>query len=137
MFVTYLLVVIDTIDHRLTVVNAGHPGLLIRRVGGRLEAMSNKALSLPLGVEPGESFRAVQTALEPGDLVVLFTDGVVEALDASGRTLGLERLKHALLAAPANPMSAGEALVQTVRKHAGTRTQSDDLTILCIGRPGA
>lgn len=136
MFVTFLLAVIDMVDHRLTVVNAGHPGLLIRRADGRMETLSVKALALPLGVEPGETFRAVQTQLGPGDLVVLFTDGVVEALDAAGRTLGLERFKQALLAASTVPSIAGETLVQTVREHAGVRTQSDDLTILCIGRPG-
>ncbi len=136
LFVTFLLVVVDTLEHWVTVVNAGHPGLWVRRAAGRVEALNAPVLSLPLGVELDETFRAVSTTLEPGDTVVMFTDGVIEALDIAGQPLGLERLKQALLAAPSQPAVAGEALVQTVRHHAGARTQSDDLTILCIGRPG-
>jgi serine phosphatase RsbU (regulator of sigma subunit) len=135
MFVTFLLAVIDMVEHRLTVVNAGHPSPLVRRAGGHLEVPAARALSLPLGVEPGEPFRSLSTTLGSGDLVVLYTDGVIESLDAKGRTLGVERLKQIVHAASPRPDAAGEAVVQAVRRHAGARAQSDDLTLLCIGRP--
>jgi serine phosphatase RsbU (regulator of sigma subunit) len=135
MFVTFLLAVVDMAEHRLTVVNAGHPSPLVRRASGHLEVPAARALSLPLGVEPGEPFRSLSTTLGPGDLVVLYTDGVIESLDAKGRTLGVERLKQIVHAASPRPDAAGEAVVQAVRRHAGARAQSDDLTLLCIGRP--
>ena len=79
-------------------------------------------------------YRPVAVALEPGDLVVLYTDGVTESLDRDRQPLGVERLTAALAAAPQGVAAAGEAILAAVREHAVGRSQSDDITIVCFER---
>ncbi len=72
--------------------------------------------------------------LEPGDLVVLYTDGVTESMNQDRQEFGVERLKKVLAAAPESAAAAGEAILGAVREHAIGRSQSDDITIVCFER---
>lgn len=137
MFVTFLLLVLDPTENEIAVVNAGHLGPLLRRAQGRLEIVRSKAISLPLGVEPSEPFRVVTTRLEPGDRVVLYTDGVVDALNAAGRALGQDQLRQVLQSTPPGAHAVGEAILEAVRRHSTGRPQTDDITLLCLSRPRA
>ena len=78
---------------------AGHLPPLVRRAGGEVETLP-VGQGMPLGVEPAADYATAVAALEPGDLVVLYTDGLVErrtgTLDG-----GLDRLRAALAAGPA------------------------------------
>ena len=132
-FVTFLLVLVNGDSHELTVLNAGHPPPMIRRDGGRLEIVSATMVSMPLGVRDDETYAAATTTLGPGDVVVLFTDGV-ETMSLSGELLGMERLRRMIEEAPPGVTSVGEAIRETVRLHSVGRSQFDDITILCFGR---
>ena len=70
-FVTFLLAIVNGERHELTFVNAGHPAMLIRRAGGRLEPIGNLSAALPLGIQDNEPYTAATTALNPGDVVVV------------------------------------------------------------------
>jgi phosphoserine phosphatase RsbU/P len=132
-FVTFLLAIVDGERHELTVVNAGHSALLIRRDGGRLEPIGDHSTALPLGVQDNETFSAVTTALDPGDVVVLFTDGV-DAMGLDGQLFGAERLNRAIVKATPGVASVGEAIRDAVERYSEGRPQFDDITILCFGR---
>ena len=93
MYITFILVVLDVESHRLSVVNAGHPCPLIRRRDGRLEEFGRSASGLPLGIMPDYAYECVETVLEPGETVVLYTDGVTDAMDAKGDRLGEAQLR--------------------------------------------
>ena len=69
-----------------------------------------------------------------GDVVVLYTDGVSEALDNEGRLFDNERLTQTLAAAPSEVGKVGESILDAIRRHVGGCTQSDDITLLCLGR---
>jgi sigma-B regulation protein RsbU (phosphoserine phosphatase) len=69
-----------------------------------------------------------------GDVVVLYTDGVNEAMDNAGRLFGIELLRQTLATAPSEVGKVGEAILNAVRRHAAGCTQSDDITLLCFGR---
>jgi sigma-B regulation protein RsbU (phosphoserine phosphatase) len=133
-FITFLLALLDGERHELTAVNAGHMGLLIRRSGGRIELIAQEQGGLPLGVAAGQSFQPVQTPVGPGDVVVLYTDGVTEARGVEERLFGLQRLREALASAPGGVPSVGEAILAAVLGHAAGHPQSDDITLLCFGR---
>src|SRR5204862_3846150 len=84
-------------------VRAGHPKPMLRRAkGGGCEELEGQGL--PFGVDKGPRFAAAleerAVDLEPGDLLLLYTDGVIEAGPAAAQ-FGVERVKEALLAAPA------------------------------------
>ena len=88
LYITFLLVVLDVNVHRLSVVNAGHPCPLIRRRDGRLEEFGRSASGLPLAIMPDYRYEMAETTLEPGETVILYTDGVTDAMNAAGDRFG-------------------------------------------------
>jgi serine phosphatase RsbU (regulator of sigma subunit) len=133
-FVTLALTQLDARTHRMTVLNAGHMDPIVRRADGAIEAVGPEGAGPPLGVDAHAIYRPVTIALEPGDLVVVYTDGVTDGLDRDDRPFGEERLRQALAAAPQGATAAGEAIGTSVREHSAGRTQFDDITIVSFGR---
>jgi serine phosphatase RsbU (regulator of sigma subunit) len=133
-FITFLLALVDGERHEVTAVNAGHLGLLMRRADGRVEVFGQEQAGVPLGITAGESYVPVQTPLDQGDVVVLYTDGINEAMDGDGRQFGVRRLQEVLASAPGGAPAIGEALLAAVRRHAAGEPPSDDMTLLCFGR---
>lgn len=133
-FVTFLLVLLDTERHEMTVVNAGHMSPMIRRSDGRIEVIGEKEAGPPLGIVEDQVYEALSTSMSRGDVVVLYTDGVSEALDNEGGLFDNERLTQTLAAAPSEVGKVGESILDAIRRHVGGCTQSDDITLLCLGR---
>jgi serine phosphatase RsbU (regulator of sigma subunit) len=138
-YVTLLLTLLDTERHHLTVVNAGHTHPIIRRASGAVEQVGGGRHGMMLGVEAAERYTASDVDLGPGDIVVLFTDGINEAMNPQGKLLGMPRLLQAVAEAPGDVNSMGNHILRVVRDHAAGRPQSDDIALLCFGRtaPGA
>jgi serine phosphatase RsbU (regulator of sigma subunit)/pSer/pThr/pTyr-binding forkhead associated (FHA) protein len=133
-FVTLLLVTVDARDHRLTVLNAGHLCPIVRRAGGAIEPVGDAETGLPLGIDPETTYRTAATTLGPGDVVVLLTDGVTEAMSRDGAQFGMSGVEGVLAATPGGPAPAGEAILRAVRAHAAGRDQSDDIALIVFGR---
>ena len=134
MYITFILVVLDVESHRLSVVNAGHPCPLIRRRDGRLEEFGRPASGLPLGIMPEYAYECAETVLEPGETVVLYTDGVTDAMDANGERLGEAQLRDSLLCARRGAAAAGNEVVHAIQRHVAERPQFDDITLVCLAR---
>jgi phosphoserine phosphatase RsbU/P len=134
MFITFLLVVIDVDRHRLTVVNAGHPCPFIRRRDGRLEEIGKGISGLPLGIAAESGYQIAETTIGPGEIVILYTDGVTDAMNSANDRFGEARLKHSILAAKPGATCVGEAVIRDVQAHVVDRAQFDDITLVCIAR---
>lgn len=92
MLVTFCAILLDPQEHRLQIANAGHPFPYILRRTGSVEEVVLPAV--PLGSQIRRRLVSVsECALEPGDGVILYTDGYYEALDAAGEAFGYERFK--------------------------------------------
>jgi sigma-B regulation protein RsbU (phosphoserine phosphatase) len=133
-FVTMVLAEIDPRSHHMTVGNAGHMDPLVRRASGAIEGVGRSGAGTPLGVTPRAVYKSVAVALEPGDLVVLYTDGVTESMDRDRQPFGVERLMEVLAGASQGVAAVGEAILAAVRDHAAGRSQYDDITIVCFER---
>jgi serine phosphatase RsbU (regulator of sigma subunit)/pSer/pThr/pTyr-binding forkhead associated (FHA) protein len=133
-FVTFLLILLDARRHQLTIVNAGHMGPLIRRAGGRLEVVGQDRSGPPLGVVEDQAYEAVTAKITSGDVVVLYTDGLTDALSPDGQPFGSDRLERCLATAPPGASSVGQAIQSAVRSHTAARDQFDDITLICLGR---
>ena len=72
--------------------------------------------------------------LEPGDSLLLYTDGVTEARNARNEVYGLARLTETMGKSEADVESMGTAILADVRRFAGSRPASDDLTMVAVGR---
>jgi phosphoserine phosphatase RsbU/P len=136
-FVTLVLAEIDPRSHRLTIANAGHLLPLIRRADGTIEEVGDEVSRMPLGARSEEVYSSMAVALGPGDVVVLYSDGVTDAMDQNHERFGDDRFDRALVEAPQGADAVGEALLAAVRDYAAGRSQFDDITLVCFGRnPG-
>jgi sigma-B regulation protein RsbU (phosphoserine phosphatase) len=133
-FITFLLAVIDSNGRELTLVNAGHMAPFIRRADGTVDEVGEDHGGPPLAIVPGQTYTSACVPLEPGDVVVLYTDGVTEAMAPDGCLFTAERLKHTLGRTPGGAAAVGEAIIDAVRRHAAGRSQSDDITLVCFSR---
>jgi len=127
-FVTLLLVAADPGANRLRYVNAGHQPLLLLR--GDDVVQPDEADGI-LGLEPKQRFAEHVLELRPQDFVLLYTDGVVEAMDFEGRLFGRDRLLAALRQyGTLKPDQALRNILWDVRRFVGLAEQSDDLTMV-------
>lgn len=90
-------------------------------------------VGLPLAIVD-RPYEATTLLLEPGDCIVLYTDGVTEVRSPAGELYGEARLQAVVHAAPADVTALGEAILADVRKFADGRPMADDLTLVCFGR---
>jgi serine phosphatase RsbU (regulator of sigma subunit) len=129
-FVTATVATLDKADGAMRVVNAGHPQPWLAR-GGSVAALDLYA-DYPLGLFPGVDYREQVVPLEPGDRVLLVTDGVIEASSPDGEELGDERLRE-LVAATRDqlPTEAVRRITRAVIDHRGGPLR-DDATVVCV-----
>lgn len=121
----------DTGRKRLTYINAGHNPPVLRRPSGEIERL--EASGLPLGIMLERGYIEHETAFASGDLLVVFTDGVVEAENSAEEEFGEARLLACLNAM--QPVSAAEALraiISSVDAFVGPTRQHDDITALVM-----
>jgi sigma-B regulation protein RsbU (phosphoserine phosphatase) len=95
--------------------------------------LSKEIIDLPLGLIAGTSYRQTAVQLEPGDLLLLYTDGVSESYDESGEQLGLERLLSIARSLPTeSAVAAGKELLTAVARFRGTAPPADDETVVAL-----
>ncbi len=129
-FMTLAVLAYDPATRRGRLTNAGQ--LAPYRIsGGRVVPLSLPGL--PLGLFPDRTFPTQEYSFAAGDLVVLLTDGFVEAVDGNDEAFGFERLE-ALLARHAADGAAAlrDALLAAIRAHTGDRPADDDRTLLIL-----
>jgi len=137
-FVTLVAAVLDPATHAVTLVNAGHPSpLLSRRATGTIEEAATAAnAGPPIGIFDGYNYACCRAELRPGDDLLLFSDGVTEAMDAKGRQLKMRGARAAFGGAALAAPQRGEQLIRAVKQHAAGCAQADDITVVCFGRAG-
>jgi sigma-B regulation protein RsbU (phosphoserine phosphatase) len=133
-FITLLALELQTTTHEIRFANAAHLLPIRRRADGSVELLGRGKVGLPLGIEPSAPYWTVSDRLEPGDCVVLLTDGITDATDERGETFGLEAVLEAIRQSPPSPAEIGAAVLGAVRQHAGAAPIFDDQALLCIMR---
>jgi serine phosphatase RsbU (regulator of sigma subunit) len=133
-FVSILMAALDVSSRRVRCVNAGQSRPLLLR-GNRVSELQTPGARFPLGVMESPIYQASDIQLIPGDSLLLFTDGVTEAMNNSEEMFGDERLKSLFQSlALKHPRSVDmvNALKEEIVNFAGTARQHDDLTIVVI-----
>jgi serine phosphatase RsbU (regulator of sigma subunit) len=134
-FVTGVFATIERSSRRMAYVRAGHTRPLLRRAAGGCLELEGEGL--PFGVDEGRRFASGlderEVGLAPGDVLLLYTDGVIEAGPASGQ-FGVERLKQALLASPAEGTARAilDWVVGALDGFLGPQALGDDVTLVCL-----
>ena len=136
MFVTVIYAVFDPETGVLTYANGGHNNPLLVHADGTSEELSHTG-GVALGVMPGLEYAESSITLDAGDTLVLYTDGVSEAMNSEGEEFGMDRFREIFVDHPPNSArDTNEAILQAVHDFAGDTPQSDDVTCLVIQRVG-
>ncbi len=134
-FVTLAAAVVDPATHSVTLVNAGHPSPMLRRASGELlEAAPKEVAGLPIGVLDGYEYGGCEIRLEPGDTLLIFSDGVPDAMDIREKAFGSSGIEAAIAGSGLTARALGERVVKAVKQHAAGRSQFDDITLVAFGR---
>jgi phosphoserine phosphatase RsbU/P len=133
-FITFVLIILDPATHEMCVGNAGHMSPMIRRADGTVEELDGKTIGVPLGIVEDFVYHPVQRTLQPGETVVIYSDGVSEAMNAASELYGPERLIRTIADGRAQAEDVGQRILQDVKAHAGERPQNDDITLMVFGR---
>src|SRR5499427_3745077 len=112
-------------------INAGHPSPILMRHGTAEEAFTEG--SFPVGLVPEAEFSTTTLRLEPNDTLVLFSDGVTEAMDPEEQLYGVGRLRAVLVGKNEMPLDEiQKTVLESVENFARGARQADDLTILLV-----
>lgn len=118
-------------DGHLEFINAGHPSPFLIRRGVAEEAFTEG--SYPVGLVPEAQYTAACVKLEPGDTLVLFTDGVTEAMDPDEQLFGVPRLRQVLTGQTQCPLEhLQKCILEAVENFTRGAHQADDLTLLIV-----
>jgi len=130
-FTTAFLAEFDPASRTLTYVNAGHNAPILRRNSGAMERL--EAGGLPLGINLEAEYQSAQATLQSGDWLVIFTDGVVEAMNAAGQEYEEQRLLNVLQAGvTATPEELLRRLMSDLDAFVGDAPQHDDVTCMLV-----
>jgi sigma-B regulation protein RsbU (phosphoserine phosphatase) len=132
MFVTMVFLSLDLTQQVLRFSNAGHTTPLLLR-GGKVTPLEYaEARCLPVGVEARVEVAEAQVKLLPGDVLVLYTDGIIEARSMTGEFYGVERLHAVLQRTGGTARQVLEAVLADLDKFVEDAPQADDQTVVCV-----
>ena len=118
-------------DGHLEFINAGHPSPMLIRQNVVEEAFTEG--SYPVGLVPDAEYTAVCLKLQPGDTLVLFSDGVTEAMDPDEQMFGVPRLRETLEGNSDTDLDQiQKTVLESVENFARGARQADDLTLLLV-----
>lgn len=129
-FMTLFYGVLDPASGVLRFANAGHPFPLLRCDQGLVELGEG---ALPLGLWPDYRATPCDVLLAPGDLLLLYSDGIPESVSAGGEDFGFERLEK-LAASPGTAQQVHDRVVASLDAHLGEETLRDDMTLVVLER---
>jgi serine phosphatase RsbU (regulator of sigma subunit) len=132
MFVTCLVALLDSRSGRLHYANAGHDLPYLRHADGGSEEL--RATGMPLGLMPNMSYEEKEITLEPGESVLLYSDGLVEAHDPQREMFGFPRMQGFVGAHP-DAATLIDSLLGELERFTGEEwEQEDDITLLTLKR---
>jgi phosphoserine phosphatase RsbU/P len=134
LFVTLFFGVLDPASGDITYVNAGHnPPLFYRAAEDDLTLL--KATGMPLGIDPAANFGQRTIHMQPGDFLVLYTDGITEAFDENMTEFGIDRLQRVVYdVRSASVEEIQSSLLRTVNDFIENTAPADDITMIVVKR---
>jgi serine phosphatase RsbU (regulator of sigma subunit)/anti-sigma regulatory factor (Ser/Thr protein kinase) len=132
MFVTCLFGVLEPATGRFVFANAGHNLPCVRTEEGIVEP---RATGLPLGLLPDSDYKEIEAWIRPGDKMLLYSDGLVEAHSPDRELYGFERLREAVAAEAGSGSDLIDDLLERLHAFTGAAwEQEDDITVVTLGR---
>ena len=128
-FVSLFYGVLDAKTRRLTYCNAGHPPPLLLRDGKVTELTSN---NMVLGIDPAEPYEQVIIDLRKGDVLLMYTDGLTDAMNFQHETYGKKRLVEVFEKGGETAETIAQHILWDMRRYAGLTRRNDDVTMIVV-----
>jgi sigma-B regulation protein RsbU (phosphoserine phosphatase) len=128
-FVTLFYGVLNAQTRRFTYCNAGHPPALLLRAGQITELSGD---NMVLGISPDEDYKQFMTDLQKDDLLLLYTDGVTDAINFDGERFGRQRLSEVFKAGGPTAEAVAQNVLWELRKFVGLVKRPDDITLIVV-----
>ncbi|WP_455205761.1 PP2C family protein-serine/threonine phosphatase, partial [Kaarinaea lacus] len=120
-------------EHVLSYCNAGHPAPILKRAVKPCELIHlDESVGIPLGVNPEGTWQSATVDMHPGDILILYTDGLTEAVSASGEQFGLARLESIVYDTENDPHILLEKIENALLEHQQGLDQTDDQTLVIV-----
>ncbi len=130
-FTTAFLALYDPASRTFDYINAGHNNPILRRASGQIERLD--VGGLPFGILPDVTYASASVTLAPGDWLIIFTDGLVEAVNASQEEYGETRVLGVIEAGKSDePAAMLNRLMTELDLFVGTTPQHDDVTCMLL-----
>jgi serine phosphatase RsbU (regulator of sigma subunit) len=111
--------------------------MMVRRANGTIEEVGPEITGFPLGVDTDSTYEQMSVTLAAGDVAVIYSDGVTDAISPSGERYDSavnHRLNRRVAESAGGPVALGRAVLQEIREFsAGVPYQADDITLVCFG----
>jgi serine phosphatase RsbU (regulator of sigma subunit)/pSer/pThr/pTyr-binding forkhead associated (FHA) protein len=134
-FVTLVLGLVDSKNNTVTFVNAGHMPPILRTANGQFKQLAIDEAGIPLGIMEGYEYESIDVPLTQGDVVIMYTDGINEAMNDRDEQLTTRKLIEELEASQAKTAKTiGDQIIKTVARHAGNTSAIDDKCVVCVER---
>lgn len=133
MFVTLFYGILDLNTGRLTYANAGHNPPMLRSASGQVRTLGLTG-GMAMAVDAGQTYAQASLFLEPGDVLVMFTDGITEAFAGDGRIYGAGRLSNLLGDLDGDCHAVMRGVLESVKSFTEGTEQSDDITAVVLRR---
>jgi sigma-B regulation protein RsbU (phosphoserine phosphatase) len=132
-FISLFYGILNTRDNTFTYANAGHTRPIV--VAAPERHLILKKHGLALGLTEDATYEKEEVKLNPGDTLLVYSDGILDAMDEHLEQFGEERLLHLLLGSRGESgMTLLEKIFRTVNSHAGTHPANDDMTAITVKR---
>jgi serine phosphatase RsbU (regulator of sigma subunit) len=128
-FCTLFYGVLDAPNRRFTYCNAGHPPGLLLRKGEVIELQSE---NMVLGIDPSEQYKQSVLELQSGDLLLLYTDGVLDGMNFKQETFGRQRLAEVFKRGGESADAVAQNILWELRKFVGISKRTDDITMIVV-----
>ncbi len=133
-FVTMVMLVLDPVQHKVTVANAGHYSPLWRGTAGKVEPVCPSLHGLPLGIDIDATYEQETIDLGPGESLTLFTDGITDAMNAREECYTEDRLRAQLARPDAEASRVRQRLLDDLNRFVGSHPQTDDICMTYLRR---
>ncbi len=111
---------------------AGQPPPLVRRHNGGVEELIMPRHRIPLGALPRSGYEVIEMTMAPGDLLLAYSDGAVDAMNPDGQFFGEQRLAEVLENAPSDPQGVIDEVLRSIDRFTAGRAPYDDITLIAI-----
>ncbi|MDB4756780.1 SpoIIE family protein phosphatase [Mariniblastus sp.] len=132
-FITMLLLIIDPKTDRMSIVNAGHCLPVIRDDSG-VKQICEEIAGLPVGIAPDFEYEEMELTLKPGTTLLLYTDGINEAINSDGEQFGHDRAIDIVAKVDNHADDIGQAVIKAVKDFEVESLENDDVCVVCIER---